>query len=309
MQGDPTLFLVEASASGQRLDQFLTAALGGTHSRSHLSAFIKGGAVTVNGILVSKPGACVHTHDSVAITIPQPPLFPLPPTPVAFDVIAEEKDFLIINKPAGLMVHHAASAPEQITLVHGLLARYPEFARFESNERPGIVHRLDKDTSGLLVVARNPQALTALAALFKSRSLEKKYHALVTGWPEKAGTYDKPIGRHPVKRHLMTVGGIAPRTACTHYRVLEYFSSEASLLECTIVTGRTHQIRVHCAAAGFPLVGDKTYGSSHPAIDRQALHAHSLAFTYRGVAYAYTAPYPPEFAAALARLRGKKTES
>ena len=309
MHAHPTAFFVEAANAEQRLDQFLTTAFAGTYSRSQISGFIKEEAVLVNGKKVHKSGFILRQGDCITITIPQPPLFPLTPLPVSFEVIAEEKDFLIINKPAGLMVHHAASAPDEVTLVHGLLARYPEFARFESNERPGIVHRLDKETSGLLLVARTPQALTALAALFKSRTLEKKYHALVGGWPARSGTLDNPIGRHPTKRHMMTSGGIAPRSALTHFTVREYFEDQHALLECTLVTGRTHQIRVHCATAGFPLLGDKTYGSTSPLINRQALHAYSLAFTYQGIRYQYTAPYPADFTAAIAHLTSKIIES
>jgi len=309
MNSLPIPFIVSAQEDRQRLDHFLTSALAGAHSRSQITQFIKEGAVTLNGLPTTKPGHLVLQGQTVAITIPHPPLFPLTPQAVEFEIIAEEKDFLVINKPAGLMVHHATSAPEATTLVHGLLHRYPEFSKFEGSERPGIVHRLDKDTSGLILVARNPQALTALAHLFKTRTLEKKYHALVAAWTPKYGTIDLPIGRHPGIRTSMSINGIAARSAITHYTALAYYTNRMTLLECTIITGRTHQIRVHCAHEKFPIVGDALYGASTPLINRQALHAYSLSFEYKGKKYAYTAPYPADFSAAIQTLREEPTDS
>ncbi|MDQ5940461.1 MAG: rRNA synthase [Candidatus Dependentiae bacterium] len=305
----PLVFLVAAEQDKQRLDQFLTAALAGQHSRSQIASFIKEGAVTVDSLLAVKPSLPVIFGQTVTITIPQPPLFPLAPQVIDFEIIAEEQDFLVINKPAGLMVHHATSAPEANTLVQGLLHKYPEFSQFESNERPGIVHRLDKDTSGLILVARNPQALTVLADLFKNRSLEKKYHALVAGWPTRIGTIDLPIGRHPGNRTAMSAHGLAARSAITHYKVLTYYTNNTTLLECTIVTGRTHQIRVHCAHEKFPIVGDIVYGTQSPLIARQALHAYSIAFEYKGKRYAYTAPYPQDFTTAIQKLVEEPADS
>ncbi len=301
MNPEPTVFLVTDSDTQNRLDLFLVAALNGAYSRSQLALFIKEGAVHINNQPATKPSRPVITGETVAIIIPPPPLSPLTPHPVSFEVVAEEPDFLIINKPAGLTVHHAASSPDEITLVHGLLDRYPEFSQFESNERPGIVHRLDKNTSGLLLVARNPQALTALAQLFKDRLLEKKYHAFVAGWPPRQGTIDLPIGRDPIHRHKMSTHGIPSRHATTHYTTLNYYQHNVSLLELTIITGRTHQIRVHCAHEHFPILGDTTYGSDSLLINRQALHAYSLRFCYKNKEYAYTAPYPAD----LVRLQEK----
>jgi len=298
----PIVFLVEESLHGSRLDQFLSVHLQPLHSRSQIASFIKQGAVLINNKPALKPGGLVHGGDTIAITIPQPPLSSLEPQAVDFEVLAEEKDFLIINKPAGLVVHQSTSSPGDITLVHGLLHRYPEFAQFESNERPGIVHRLDKDTSGLLVVARNSKALTALGAAFKSRQVTKEYHAIVKGHPPLQGTLTGDIGRHPVNRHMMCIGGIAPRNAHTQFEVISYYTAPAALLKVSILTGRTHQIRVHCAAEGFPVVGDATYGTATHMIRRQALHAHTLSFTYEGRTYSYCAPYPEDFAALLARL-------
>lgn len=298
----PTLFLVPDFATNQRLDHFLTTAFNGSHSRSQIASFIKENAVSINNKIVTKPSWPVVAGTTIAVIIPAPPLLALTPQAVSFEVIAQEPDFLIINKPAGLTVHHAASAPHEITLVHGLLERYPEFSQFDGSQRPGIVHRLDKNTSGLLLVARNPQALTQLAALFKNRSLTKKYHAFVAGWPPRQGSIDLPIGRDPIHRHKMSSPGIASRQAMTHYKTLTYYQHAIALVELTIVTGRTHQIRVHCAHNHFPLLGDATYGSASSLINRQALHAYSLAFTYKGVDYNYCAPYPADMAHLVATL-------
>lgn len=305
----PATFLVSAQENKQRLDHFLTNALAGAHSRSQVAEFVKDGLVTVNGHVITKPSLPIQQGQTIAVIIPQPRLFPLTPQKIEFEVIAEEKDFLVINKPAGLMVHHASSAPEAATLVQGLLYKYPDFSNFESNERPGIVHRLDKDTSGLILVARTPQALTALAQLFKSRSLEKKYHALVSGWTPRQGTIDLPIGRHPHTRTSMSINGIAARSAITHYKALSYYENDITLLECTIVTGRTHQIRVHCAHEKFPVLGDAVYGTASPLIGRQALHAYALTFEYRGTRYSYTAPYPADFASAIKNLKEEPSDS
>jgi 23S rRNA pseudouridine1911/1915/1917 synthase len=299
MNSTPLTFFVTEPEEGMRLDQFLTTALVGAHSRSQIAQWIKQKAITINSQTITKPSYPVLTGHVISVRIPHPPLSALTPHDVPFEVLAEEKEFLIINKPAGLVVHHSVSAPHELSLVHGLLARYPEFLQFDSTERPGIVHRLDKDTSGLLLVARNPQALTALAALFKNRSIHKQYHAIVVGYPPRAGTISLPIGRDPVHRHKMSVNGIAARDATTHYTVQKYFEHSLSLLELTIVTGRTHQIRVHCSHERFPVLGDATYGTTSKYIGRQALHARKLSFTYKGIAYSYTAPYPDDFNQAL----------
>jgi len=307
MNSSSNRFFVSEAEHGMRLDLCIARAMGATYSRSAIAAAIKEGAATINGRSIPKTSHPVQQGDEIVFTMPQPPLLAMQACAVPFEVIAEEEDFLVINKPAGLAVHPAPSAPEAITLVHGLLARYPEFSCFESNERPGIVHRIDKDTSGLLLVARNPQALTRLAALFKTRAITKIYHAIVVGSPAAAGIINKPIGRSFKQRHLMSIGGIAPRNATTHYRILEGFDLPAALLELRIVTGRTHQIRVHCAHEGFPLLGDALYGTASKRIGRQALHAAALSFTYEGKEYAFTAPAPDDFAAVITDLRSKTT--
>lgn len=295
-------FTVHADLIGYRLDAFLTLVNEGGHSRTVVATRIKAGDVTVDGKTITKPSFPVEEGQVVILNIPPPPVFDVVPTPVDFEVVAEEKDFLIINKPAGLSVHHSHTAPEDITLVHGLLHRYPEFASFEDHERPGIVHRLDKNTSGLLVVARNTPALTRLADLFKQRLVKKTYYAIAHGHADREGTIDEPIGRHPTLRHKMAVNGSAPREATTHFKAAAYYEGPYTLLEINLITGRTHQIRVHCASRGLPLVGDHLYGREHSLMKRQALHAGKLAFEYEGKQYSYERAMPTDMQSFIDRL-------
>jgi 23S rRNA pseudouridine1911/1915/1917 synthase len=301
-------FFVTESLASKRLDAVLVAALENEYSRTAMAERIKAGNVTVDDKVIKKPSHIVLEGQSVTVNIPPPPVFAVVPTPVDFEVVAEEKDFIIVNKPAGLSVHHSSTAPEDITLVHGLLHRFPEFADFDDYERPGIVHRLDKDTTGLLVIARNAPALSRLSALFKERTISKTYYALVHGHPQREGVIDKPIGRHPTLRHKMGVHGVNSRDSVTKYRVVTYFEGPFALLEITLITGRTHQIRVHCASEGFPLVGDFLYGRTSPRLARQALHASKLAFAYQGKQYAYERPVPNDMAQLIARLEPIATE-
>ena len=296
-------FTVSCQNSAQiRLDAFLVAQLGGEYSRTAVAARIKAGDVTVNNKQITKPSFPVQDGHVVIICLPPPPVFDVVPTHVDFEVVAQEPDFLIINKPAGISVHHADSAPHDITLVHGLLHRYPEFADFQDHARPGIVHRLDKHTSGLLIVARNAPALTRLAALFKERSVKKTYYAIVASHPERSGTIDLPIGRHPTLRHKMAVNGSVARNAITHYTVMQYYEGPYALLEINLITGRTHQIRVHCASLAMPLVGDVMYGHTARGMTRQALHAGKLSFSYQGREYAYERAIPDDMDQFLSRL-------
>jgi 23S rRNA pseudouridine1911/1915/1917 synthase len=248
-----------------------------------------------------KSNYCVKPADIISITFKNRE-WNLDPTPVAFEVIDEQEDFLIINKPAGLLVHHATSSPGEITLVNGLLHSYPDMHNTESAQRPGIVHRIDKHTSGLLLVARNLQAQAALSAMFKDRKIEKTYLAVASGITPATGRIDLPIGRHPTERHKMSTIGIESRNALSFFTAKEFFK-EATLLEVRIVTGRTHQIRVHCAAIGHGLLGDSTYGQSSPLIERQALHAWQMKFEYKEKSFSYQAPLPEDITRLLTALR------
>lgn len=284
----------DITLSQGRLDRFLTAIVEGAYSRSFIHAALERGAVTVNGVVVLKPSRKVVLGDAIVFTPPAPVPYSVGPLDIPLEIIDEQEDFIVINKPSGLLTHHVATAPSEPSVVHALLHKYPAFSAFESLERPGIIHRLDRDTSGILLIARTPEAQTRLAALFKDRTITKEYRALVVGHPPRTGIMSDPIGRHPTQRHKMGINGIAARSAITHYAVSEYYD-DYSELSLKIETGRTHQIRVHCASIGHPVLGDGVYGKKDSRIDRQALHAYRISFTYRGVAYEYTAPLPADF--------------
>jgi len=290
---------------GLRLDKLLFAQFP-TYSRSYFQDLVTNGAVTVNA-QVPKNNYHIKLGDVIHITF-MVKEYNLAPAPVDFDIIDQHPDFLIINKPAGLAVHPAANNPEEITLINGLIHRFKELAVLDDNQRPGIVHRIDKDTSGLLVIARNQQAQIELSAMFKDRKIHKKYLALVHKHPVKQGTIELPIGRHRCQRHKMTTFGIEARPAFTSYNVLNYYD-EYTLLETTITTGRTHQIRVHCASMGNPIVGDEMYGSPSKMIGRQALHAWHIAFEYKGKPYSYTCPVPADFKEILRILLQQKLQN
>jgi 23S rRNA pseudouridine1911/1915/1917 synthase len=290
----------------QRLDVFLTACLP-EFSRARLQGLIKEGFVTVDGETVTKTGRDLETGEQVAILIPPP----LPSTLVAediqLDIIFENEDLLVVNKPAGMVVH-PSPGHDRGTLVHAALGHVPDLKGIGGEERPGIVHRLDKDTSGLIVVAKNEQAHRWLQDQFRSRAVEKIYLALVDGKPRTpTGRVEAPIGRNTSHRKLMAVVPIEKgREAVSEYRTLESFS-EHTLLEIHPLTGRTHQIRVHLAFLGCPVVGDKVYGrhKSTVAISRQFLHAHRLKITLPGekTPRIFEAPLPGDLQAVMDNLR------
>lgn len=296
------LFTIPADqVSSRRLDQVCFEMLP-HYSRSFAQKLILKSCVTLNGIAIDKPSYKVRPGDAIALQIPPEKALDLTPIAVDFEVIYESDDFLIINKPAGVSVHPAPTDDQSPTIVHGLLARYPEFTSFEDSERPGIVHRIDKDTSGILIVARNVPAAITFSRMFKDREIHKTYLAVVKGHPARTGSIKYSIGRHPTLRHKMSHLSPQGRDALTHYKVVDFFE-ENSLLEVNIVTGRTHQIRVHCAAIGHGLLGDSTYGVNSPLIARQALHAAQCSFTYKGTTYAFEAPLPADMTGLLEKLK------
>jgi len=297
-----SLTCTDQALVGARLDKFLFAQFP-TYSRSYFQELIDKGHVLINQMVVSKSNHTVKQDDHVTVTF-KTKQYNLTPAPVAFDIVDEQKDFLIINKPAGLLVHHSASTPDEISLVNGLLYKFKELEQFDDNERPGIVHRLDKNTSGLLIVARNQEAHIELVNMFKSRSVSKTYVALVNGHPPKKGKIEYGIGRHPTQRHKMSVIGIDARPALTYYDVLASYT-DCTLVAAKIVTGRTHQIRVHFAEIDHGLVGDGTYGHKSKLIDRQALHSWKMAFEFRGKQYSYCQPIPEDFKNLLAIVNKK----
>ncbi|MHB8105718.1 MAG: RluA family pseudouridine synthase, partial [Dehalococcoidales bacterium] len=253
-------FSFVADAAGLRLDKFVGERCPEL-SRTHAQQLIQGGFITVNG-KTTKAGLKLNIDDKVDIVIPPEPPSHLEPENIPLNIVYEDADLLVVDKPAGLPVHPAPGHPSH-TLVNAILNHLPAMAADENSLRPGIVHRLDKDTSGLLLVAKNRLAQANLSQQFKNRVVKKTYITLVNGklTPEK-GTIEAAIGRDPAHRQRMAIVAQG-REARTEYRVLKYIGNY-SLLEIKPETGRTHQIRVHLAAIGFPVVGDITYGLKSP---------------------------------------------
>jgi len=297
------IFAVPASLAGERVDRAVALLTG--WSRADVTGLIDAGAVRVGGAPVAKSRRLAEGEE---VEVEGEPAADAPPEPeeVDFPVLHEDADVVVLAKPAGLVVHPGAGHKEG-TLAGGLLHRWPEIAGAGDPMRPGIVHRLDRDTSGLMVVARSARAYEALVAALAAREIERRYLALAWGrFDSKRGTIDAPIGRSATRRTRMAVRE-AGRDARTGYEVLtQYGHPVCALVECRLETGRTHQIRVHLAAIGHPVVGDGTYGGDRNPLrpGRPFLHAHALAFAHpvTGRRLEFTDPLPPELAAVLEEL-------
>jgi 23S rRNA pseudouridine1911/1915/1917 synthase len=327
--GEEKVRAVAAKAdAGARLDRFL-AGHAGEFSRSRLKQLLLDGEVRVSGRTVKDPAYRVKSGDKIELSVP--PAKPAKPVgqDIPLKIVFEDSQIVVIDKPAGLVVHPAAGN-EDGTLVNALIAHCgASLSGIGGEKRPGIVHRLDKDTSGLLVVAKTDKAHRALSEQFadhgKSGPLVRAYLALVWGVPEpRRGTIDAPIARDPKSRERMAVlpGG---RRAITHYQLLDRFAGEtrlpvASLVECRLTTGRTHQIRVHMTRLGYPLLGDPLYGTGFKSkasqlgenarklmgrFKRQALHAYQLGFQHptTGKAMLFESPLPPDLAKLVEALK------
>ncbi|MEP7362296.1 MAG: RluA family pseudouridine synthase [Acidobacteriota bacterium] len=297
---------VEATAGGQRVDHYLSAALP-EYSRSRLQAWIGAGRVTVNGAAV-KASAVLRGGEEIWVE----PAAAAPLRAFAEDLpvamLYEDASVVVVNKPAGMVVHMGAGNHAG-TLVNALLHRFGELSGAGGEERPGIVHRIDRETSGVLVVARNDQAHRALSEQFAGRTVEKEYLALVHGVVKlESGRIEKPIARDPNNRLRMTSRLESGRAAISEYKVLKRFE-RCTYVSVRILTGRTHQIRVHMSSIGHPLVGDKLYGAPPrvpgiPQMDRFFLHSHSLTFVSpaTGGRICVEAPLPEDLERALAGL-------
>ena len=296
-----------AAEGGERLDKLISE-YSDEISRSFAAKLAEDGAVTVNGKRVRKNYKAV-SGDVVEIELPEPEPISAEPEDIPLDIVYEDDDLIVVNKPQGMVVHPAAGNYTG-TLVNALMFHCRgTLSAINGVVRPGIVHRIDKDTSGLLVAAKNNEAHIYLAQQIKERKANRRYIALLNGILKEDGTVSKPIARHPVDRKKMAVcaGG---REAVTHYHVMEHFGNEYTLAECVLETGRTHQIRVHMASIGHSVVGDKTYGIKKERFNLagQLLHAATLGFVHpkSGEYMEFSAPIPDYFENILEKLRKSK---
>ena len=311
---------VPVESTAERLDLFLRTHCP-QHSRSSIQALIKAGAIRVNG-QKTRPAYLVQPGDEIAVELPEPKPLAARPEALPLSIAYEDDDLLVVNKAAGMTVHPAPGATEG-TLVNALLHHCRDLSGINGALRPGIIHRLDKETSGLLLVAKRDAVHRTLAASLQAHQIERRYAALVWGvLREENGRIEAPIGRHPKNRKKMAVVKDG-RAAATHFSVVEYCPF-TTLVKCQLETGRTHQIRVHLAHIGHPVFGDPVYGGRDQArgvrpeyrrqanwmlslIRRQALHAQKLRFAHptTGDMMEFTAPLPEDFQAALEAARMK----
>ena len=291
---------------GERLDLFAAALAGVTRSRA--GALMKDGHVAVDGVAQAKAGFKLRPGMRVTVTVPDPAPSRAQAEDIDLDIVYQDADLAVVYKPSGMVVHPAAGNATG-TLVNALLRHLDNLSGIGGEIRPGIVHRIDKDTSGLLLVAKNDMAHLSLSEQIKAHAVHRAYKAIVIGgFREDAGTVDAPIGRHPVDRKRMAIvpGG---RAAVTHWQVLERLKG-ATLIECRLTTGRTHQIRVHMASIGHPVLGDPVYGpkkSPYPVTGGQLLHAYRIGFAHprTGEEMLFEAPPEPRFTRWLQKLEVK----
>jgi 23S rRNA pseudouridine1911/1915/1917 synthase len=313
MSGSQINLAVTPTEQGLRLDQFLASCL--PHlTRSQLQKWIKSGAVTVNA--AARPANYrVRPGDELAVAVPEPEKCTLEPEPIALAILWEDEDLLVLTKPPGMTVHPGAGCSRG-TLIHALLHHCPELKGIGGVQRPGLVHRLDKETSGVMVVAKTEEAHLTLTRQFAARSVEKRYVALVWGQVAEArGVINQPIGRHPQQRQKMSVQARRSREAVTSWERVRSYGGSLTLVGLQLHTGRTHQIRVHMAAMGHPVVGDKVSGGGarrleglqgelaalREMVSRHLLHARELRFVHprRQEQLTCTAPLTADFQAVL----------
>ena len=304
---DENFICITAEESGERIDALLARALPSL-SRSQVQKLLEQGMVTLNGRGLKKNFRC-STGETYEVVLPEPADLPLIPQNIPLDVVYEDEDLIVVNKARGLVVHPAPGHPDG-TLVNALLWHCGDsLSGIGGQRRPGIVHRIDKDTSGLLIVAKNDFAHQALSVQLSDHSLCREYEALVRGnFKQDSGTIDKPIGRHPVDRKRMAVTDKNSKPAVTHWQLLASYRGYSHIL-CRLETGRTHQIRVHMASIGHPLLGDFTYGAPSPekGLEGQCLHARRLRFVHprTGELVLLETALPAYFTDVLARLGPK----
>jgi len=301
----------------KRLDQYVASQFT-DYSRSFFQKLIDLNHILVNSTPATKHGQAIYNNDVITVkfpTIEQQKTEKLTAEPLTIPILAQTDHFMIINKPAHLLVHAPSKTSTALTLTDWILRNHSELAHVGIVDRPGIVHRLDKETSGLLVITRTNYAHEYFGKLFRQRHIAKTYLALVEGHPSQTGSINFAIGRNPHNRvkmahynpdmsqHAQPVGTL--RAAHTDYTVREYFEN-AALIEVHPTTGRTHQIRVHMAAIGHPIIGDQLYGKKSSLIDRHALHAHAISFTFENHQHTFTAQLPHDMTDVITALRTEK---
>lgn len=300
---DSYLFVIQEDQQ-MRLDKYLAEQFP-EQTRSYLQKLIKEGGVLVNGRSV-KTGYQLSCGDEVCVNIPEPKELDVEPQKMELDIVYEDEDVILINKPKGMVVHPAPGHTKD-TLVNGLLYHCQgNLSGINGVARPGIVHRIDRDTTGILIVCKNDMAHNSIAAQLKEHSITRRYRALVHGnIKEDKGTVEGPIGRHPVDRKKMAINERNGKPAVTHYQVLKRFGNY-TYIECVLETGRTHQIRVHMASIGHPLVGDEVYGPAKCPfkLEGQCLHAMVLGFVHprTGEYMEFSAELPGYFQELLGKL-------
>lgn len=319
MKNQTKVYPIEKAHHGTRLDRFLMGATE-TMSRTHLQRLIRDGDVTVNDKVTKQPSYQLRTGDRVCLTLPPPrPLDTVAPEHIPLDILHEDSHLIVLNKPAGILVH-PASGVNSGTLVNALLSHCTDLSGIGGVERPGIVHRLDKDTSGVLVVAKTDVVHRGLSAQFEAHRITRQYIAVVCGVPSATtGTIDACLARSRRDRRRMTTVKTGGRHAITHYEVLEGYPQFATV-QLTLETGRLHQIRVHLQHIGHPVVGDAVYGGEQRALNdagtaalkqalarlkRQALHARYLGFTHpvTGEDLSFATPIPEDMQQVINALR------
>ena len=294
---------------GMRLDAVIASNCGEI-SRAQIKKLIESGDVQLNGTVCTKPGRKCQAGDQIDIELPEPvnSEVPLPQSDIHFDIVYRDEDLFVIDKPAGLVVHPGAGHLDH-TLVNALLAIDPHIAEIGDPQRPGIVHRIDAETSGLLLVARSQRAYETLTQMFAKHDVYRIYRAICHA-PHlpQSGRFDTPYGRHPTQRVKYSSRFDAPKRAITDYCVIDRNAQGFALVTCRLETGRTHQVRVHLSEHHAPILADPLYASgpaaNHKAIHRLALHAQRLMFTHpiTGEPCDFNAPYPADFLAALEKL-------
>lgn len=287
----------------ERIDKVITS-FNEDWSRSQVQQWVKNGHLTVNGVQV-KSNYKMQLHDQIVLTIPDPEVLEVVPEKMDLDIVYEDEDVVVVNKPRGMVVHPAPGHYSG-TLVNGLMYHCKDLSGINGVIRPGIVHRIDKDTSGLLMVAKNDRAHESLVEQLKAKTTKRIYKAIVHGViAHDNGTIDAPIGRDKQDRQSMTVTDENGRDAVTHFNVLERFTN-FTFVQCQLETGRTHQIRVHLKYIGYPLAGDPKYGPKKTLdIEGQALHAEVLGFTHprTGEQLEFQAPIPDDMEQVLKQIR------